>query len=170
MICDEAGRKSYRLADPCYNERGLDFTWSEDNSAEIEKGILQRAGTIGELAAIIGVDAADLNETIERWNRFCEAERDQDFGRMPGSFAAIRTPPFYAGEVWPVVSNTQGGPEHDASQRIIDVNGAPIPRLYAAGEMGSAFGHLYLSGSNITECFVTGRVAARHAAEQTGFG
>lgn len=164
LICDEEGRKSYRLADPCYNERGLDFKWSEDNLTEIDNGILKRADSIEDLAVLIGVGEGVLSETIERWNTACQAERDDDFGRMPGSFAPIRTPPFYVGEVWPVVSNTQGGPEHDASQRIIDVDGDPIPGLYAAGEMGSAFGHLYLSGSNITECFVTGRVAAQHAA------
>ena len=54
---------------------------------------------------------------------------------------------------------------HDAQQRIIDVYGKPIPRLYAAGELGSSFGHLYLSGGNIAECFVTGRIAGRNAAE-----
>jgi len=61
-------------------------------------------------------------------------------------------------------SNTQGGPVHDAQQRIIDVFGKPIPRLYSAGELGSSFGHLYLSGGNIAECFVTGRIAGRNAA------
>jgi succinate dehydrogenase/fumarate reductase flavoprotein subunit len=40
----------------------------------------------------------------------------------------------------------------------------PVPRLYAAGELGSAFGHLYLSGGNVAECFVTGRIAGRAAA------
>ncbi|MBT5459219.1 MAG: hypothetical protein HOK82_21690, partial [Rhodospirillaceae bacterium] len=39
-----------------------------------------------------------------------------------------------------------------------------IPRLYAAGEMGSSFGHLYLAGGNIAECFVTGRIAGKEAA------
>ena len=47
---------------------------------------------------------------------------------------------------------------------IIRVYGKPIPRLYAAGELGSSFGHLYLSGGNIAECFVTGRIAGRNAA------
>ncbi len=62
------------------------------------------------------------------------------------------------------MSNTQGGPVHNALQQIIDVNGEAIPRLYAAGEMGSSFGHLYLAGGNIAECFVTGRIAGREAA------
>jgi predicted oxidoreductase len=53
---------------------------------------------------------------------------------------------------------------HDAKQRIIDVNDKPIERLYAAGELGSSFGHLYLAGGNIAECFVTGRIAGREAS------
>jgi succinate dehydrogenase/fumarate reductase flavoprotein subunit len=40
----------------------------------------------------------------------------------------------------------------------------PIARLYVAGELGSVFGHLYLSGGNLTECFVGGRTAGREAA------
>ena len=76
----------------------------------------------------------------------------------------LRHPPYYTGEIWPVVSNTQGGPVHDARQQILDVNDVPIPRLYAAGELGSSFGYLYLAGGNIAECFVTGRIAGGGAA------
>ena len=79
----------------------------------------------------------------------------------------IKTPPFYGAPVWATLSNTQGGPVHDAAQRIIDVYGKPIPRLYAAGELGSSFGHLYLSGGNIAECMVTGRIAGRNAAAES---
>ena len=76
----------------------------------------------------------------------------------------ITEPPFYGAPVWATLSNTQGGPVHDAQSRIVDVWDKPIPRLYAAGELGSSFGHLYLSGGNISECFVTGRIAGRNAA------
>jgi predicted oxidoreductase len=74
--------------------------------------------------------------------------------------------PFVYAPVWPIVSNTQGGPVHDAAQRIIKPDGTPIPRLYAAGEMGSVFGHLYMSGGNIAECFVGGRIAGIGAARE----
>lgn len=50
-------------------------------------------------------------------------------------------------------------------QRVIDIYGGPIPRLYAAGDLGSAFGHLHLSGGNIAECFISGRAAGRNAAQ-----
>jgi hypothetical protein len=37
-------------------------------------------------------------------------------------------------EAWPIVNNTQGGPEHDVEQRVLDPMKKPIPRLYVAGE------------------------------------
>lgn len=73
-------------------------------------------------------------------------------------------PPFIAAPVWPIVSNTQGGPVHYVRQRVLHVTGRPIAGLYAAGELGSVSGHLYLSGGNIAECFVGGAIAGREAA------
>ena len=53
---------------------------------------------------------------------------------------------------------------HDERQRVLDAFGVPIAGLYACGELGSVFGHLYLSGGNLAECFVGGRIAGREAA------
>lgn len=164
MILDEAGRKLYPLGNPAYNDRDVEMEWSADNLKEVEQGILKRADTLDELAAIIGVDVSELKATVERWNAMTAAANDDQYGRPPGSMVTIAEPPFYAGEIWPIVSNTQGGPVHDARQRIIDVHGEPVPRLFAAGEMGSCFGHLYLAGGNIAECVISGWVAGREAA------
>jgi succinate dehydrogenase/fumarate reductase flavoprotein subunit len=164
MIVDEAGRRRYPLGNPTYNDRNVEFAWSRDSLKEVELGILKKADSVDELADIIGCDRAALNATVTRWNAMCKAKKDEDFGRPGGNMMPIATPPFYTGEVWPVVSNTQGGPVHNAKQQIIDVNEKPIPRLYAAGELGSSFGHLYLAGGNISECFVTGRIAGGEVA------
>jgi succinate dehydrogenase/fumarate reductase flavoprotein subunit len=48
---------------------------------------------------------------------------------------------------------------------VIDAFGQPIGRLFAAGELGSVFGHLYISGGNLAECFVGGWTAGRAAAK-----
>lgn len=157
-------RRAYQLGDVRSNDVEYGYDWSEDNSRELEIGVLKQADTISGLAALIGVDETVLVDTVQRWNELCARGEDADFGRPPGSMAPIRTPPFVFGQVWPTVSNTQGGPVHDAAQKIIDTAGQPIPRLFAAGELGSSFGHLYLSGANITECFVTGRLAGQGAA------
>jgi succinate dehydrogenase/fumarate reductase flavoprotein subunit len=165
MVCDEEGRRLYPLGKPTSNDEGVRYVWSDDNMKEIESGILKRADTLAGLAKILGVDAAALERSVAKWNALCDAGADADFGRPPGSMMRIEAPPFYGAPVWATVSNTQGGPVHDDKQRVIDAFGEPIPRLYSAGELGSSFGHLYLSGGNIAECFVTGRIAGKNVAE-----
>jgi succinate dehydrogenase/fumarate reductase flavoprotein subunit len=82
----------------------------------------------------------------------------------PNTKMPIKTPPFYVMEASPIVNNTQGGPEHDVEQRVLDPMKKPIPRLYVAGEISSIYGHLYLEAGNITECFVAGKIAGKNAA------
>ena len=167
LICDEDGRKMYPLGKATSNDEGIRYEWSDDNLQEVELGILKRAGSPAELARALGIDAAALEQSIARWNALCASGSDDDFQRPAGSMTPIKSPPFYGAPVWATLSNTQGGPVHDAAQRIIDVYGKPIPRLYSAGELGSSFGHLYLSGGNIAECIVTGRIAGRNAAAES---
>jgi succinate dehydrogenase/fumarate reductase flavoprotein subunit len=164
LIFDERGRTTYPIGDIRTNDHEYAYDWSDDNRKEIELGILKQAATLDELAAMIGAHASELTSTINRWNDMCDQGRDADFGRPPGTMMRIDNPPYYYGEVFPTVSNTQGGPVHNPKQQIVDTTGAPIARLYAAGELGSSFGHLYLSGGNIAECFVTGWIAGREAA------
>ena len=80
---------------------------------------------------------------------------------------AIKKPPFVFAELWPIVSNTQGGPVHDDKNQVLNPFGEAIPGLYAAGELGSLFGHLYLSGGNIAECFIGGKIAGENAAAES---
>jgi succinate dehydrogenase/fumarate reductase flavoprotein subunit len=166
LITDWEGCSTYQLGDIRTNDRKYVYDWSSDNSKELKLGILKKADTIPELARMMGVDPDVLQATVERWNALCEKGNDSDFGRPRGTMAPLRKPPFVFGAVYPTVSNTQGGPVHNARQQIMDVAGKPISRLYAAGELGSSFGHLYLSGGNIAECFVTGWVAGREAARE----
>ncbi|MBS1217719.1 MAG: fumarate reductase/succinate dehyfrogenase, flavoprotein subunit [Proteobacteria bacterium] len=165
LICDDAGRRLYPLGKATSNDEGLRYDWSFNNLKEIDNGILKRANTLEELAAMLGIDPVETRTSVARWNALCAAGSDEDHHRPANSMLPIIQPPYYGAPVWAVISNTQGGPVHDAHSRVIDVYGKPIPRLYAAGELGSSFGHLYLSGGNIAECFVTGRIAGRHVAQ-----
>jgi succinate dehydrogenase/fumarate reductase flavoprotein subunit len=161
LVVDAEGLQKYPLGKPTHNDPTARAAWSADNAAEIAAGVLRRADTMADLAALVG---APVEESIARWHAQCAAGADDDFGRPPSSMMPIGTPPYYAGQVRQLVSNTQGGPVHDAEQRILDPFGQPIPGLYAAGELGSAFGHLYMSGGNLAECFVGGDIAGRNAA------
>ena len=60
--------------------------------------------------------------------------------------------------------NTQGGPRRDKEARVLDPDGNPIPRLFAAGEFGSISGFRYQTSMNVSECLVFGRIAGRNAA------
>lgn len=164
LICDENARKLYPLGRATSNDKDVYYEWSSDNLKEVKSGILKRANTIAELAQKLGLDTKMVESSIARWNQQCATANDEDFGRPGGAMVPVDTAPFYGAPVWPVVSNTQGGPIHDADQRVIDVFGKFIPRLYAVGELGSAFGHLYMSGGNISECLIGGRVAGNNVA------
>lgn len=141
------------------------YPWSEDNSVELAKGWIKRADTIAGLAAILGLDAAVLADTVRRWNRSCDAGRDEEFGRTL-MLAPIADGPFHAVELSPSMLNTQGGPRRNEKAQIVRPDGAPIPRLYSAGELGSIYSYLYQGTGNIGECLAFGRVAGRGAAAE----
>lgn len=170
LIFDENGRKLGPVGQPTFHAEEFTYEWSEDNSAEVEKGWIRRAGSLEELARMIPADAPTLRKTLSDWNELCAGGGEDVFHRPPGTRVPIDQPPFYLMEAWPIVSNTQGGPVHDAAQRVLDVRRKPIPRLFSAGECGSSFGHLYLEAGNITECFVTGRISGQQAAAHDVWG
>lgn len=168
LVIDEEGRKLYPLGQTVLNDRTVEpYEWSDDNLKEVGNGLLKRADSVEELAALIGADVATLTDSLARWNASVAGGEDRDHARPSGSLFPVTNPPFYVGELWPVVSNTQGGPAHDARQRVVNAHGAPIPRLYEAGELGSIWGFLYLGAGNLAECFVTGQIAGRDAAQQS---
>ena len=166
MVLDDEGRALYPLGQTMFNDGAYEnYEWSRDNLKEVQNGLLRKADSIEELAEMIGCPVDELSATVETWNESCEKGVDE-FGRPPKSMVAVRKPPFYLAQIWPVVSNTQGGPVHDEKRRVVNAYGEPIPRLYTAGELGGIWGSLYLSGGNLTECFVSGRIAGRTVAAE----
>lgn len=144
--------------------------WSRDNQAEIDQGWVFQADTLADLAGKIGVDAPTLEETVRKFNYACKQSRDPQFGRPGKSLACLETPPFYAVELALTLVNTQGGPKHNKECRVLDFSNREIPRLYAAGEVGSFFGFLYQGGSNYPEAWAFGQIAGRRAAAETPRG
>jgi succinate dehydrogenase/fumarate reductase flavoprotein subunit len=142
------------------------YDWSEDNSAELRQGWIKTADTLAGLAQSIGLDPEQLRLTVDRWNIQAEAGVDDDFHR-----ALMLTPfdegPYYAIEMSPSMLNTQGGPQRNEKARVLRPDGAAIPRLYSAGELGSIYSHLYQGTGNIGECLVFGRISARNAVNET---
>ena len=168
MILDERTR-----ATDCLASLGLAWTpivdgyrWSPDNSAEVDRGWIVRADSIRELATKIGRDPDAVEAAVERYNGFARAGRDEDFGRDPARMKPIEAPPFYAVEIVAGLVCTTGGGKRDERGRVLDHAGAPIPRLYEAGELGSFHSNLYQNGSFLTEAMLSGRWAGASAVAE----
>ncbi|WP_164730397.1 FAD-dependent oxidoreductase [Pelagibacterium montanilacus] len=167
MVFDDAARTAgpaglpNPIGDPVYG-------WSADNSEEISKGWVLEATSLAELADKMGVDAASLEQSVERYNGDAEAGNDAEFGRTLG-LKALEGPAYYALKAYPGLWATGGGPRLDSSARVLDPAGTPIARLYAAGSASSfCFSFLYpLSGTAIGDCFAMGRIAGQHASTLT---
>jgi len=140
------------------------YDWSPDNSREVAKGWIKKADTISELGKLAGIaDVPGLEETVERYNAGC-ASGDDEFGRPPETLVPLDSPPYYCVAMFPGGPNTCGGPRKDERARVLDPFGAPIPGLYAAGELGEAVGLLYpANGANLSESICFGRIAAADA-------
>jgi len=141
------------------------YDWSDDNSAEVSRGWIKKADSIGELAQASGLNAGTLEKTVSRWNEHCEKQEDSDFGRTL-MLRPIKTAPFYSLELSPSMLNTQGGPRRNAHGQVVRPDGSPLPRLYSAGELGSIYSFLYQGTGNLGECLVFGRISGRNAAAE----
>src|SRR5260370_68743 len=136
--------------------------WGADNQAELERGWVLSAGSIGELAGKCGMEPSVLAETVRRYNAACADGNDPDFRRPASTMTPLDGPTYYAVRLWPGGPNTQGGPRRNADGQVMRVTGEPIPGLYTAGELGSVYGMLYPSvGGNIAECLAFARGAGR---------
>src|SRR5262249_54877339 len=141
------------------------YEWSDDNRAELAKGWIKTGDSIAALAAKLGLDPAPLEGSVSRWNGYCEAGYDAEFGRTL-MLAPIVKKPFYAVELSPSMLNTQGGPRRNERGQIVRPDSTPIPRLYSAGELGSIYSYLYQGTGNIGECLAFGRISGRNAAAE----
>lgn len=140
-----------------------------------------RADTVDALAQKIHVPVAALAKTVANMNEYARTGVDPEFGRgsnvydqMFGHFSVapnpclgpIDKPPYYAVAINCGDLGTKGGLKADAHGRVLDQNGQPIAKLYAAGNnSGSPFGNCYPgAGGTIGPAMTFGFVAANDIA------
>ncbi|MFF0473908.1 FAD-dependent oxidoreductase [Streptomyces sp. NPDC004284] len=118
----------------------------------LESGFVKKAATVEELAARIDVAPERLRATVDRFNGFARAGRDEDFHRgdsvydryygdptLPNpNLAPLEKGPYYAIPVHPGDIGTKGGLVTDATARVLREDGTPIDGLYASGNVSSA--------------------------------
>jgi tricarballylate dehydrogenase len=134
------------------------------------------ATTLANLASQIGIDADNLVRTVAAYNAACTGDPARFDATLCDGLAAstvlsppksnwaraITEPPFLAWPMIGAIAYTFGGLATDTRARVLR-GGAPIPGLYAAGEIT---GHFYGTAPNavsVLRAFVFGRIAGREA-------
>jgi len=173
LVCDAAALKRYGLGMIRPGAKGL--------APYLAQAYLQQGSTVEALAERIGVPAAQLRASVERFNGFADAGVDEDFQRgstdyqrangdaaWPGKnpcLGALRQGPFYAVALYPGDIGAASGLATNADAQVLDTHGQAIAGLYACGnDMHSIMGGVYPApGITIGPGITFGYLAARHA-------
>jgi 3-oxosteroid 1-dehydrogenase len=142
-----------------------------------------KADTLAELAQLIGVDTAGLENTVAKVNEYARTGVDPDFGRGGNVFdryygdsnikpnpclAPLRKGPFYAMRMDAGDIGTKGGLLTNADAQVVRADGQPIAGLYAIGNCSaSVMGTSYPgAGGTLGPALTFAYVAANHLASQ----
>jgi tricarballylate dehydrogenase len=135
------------------------------------------AASIDELAVALHLDPAELVRTVAGFNAHT-TRGTFDIGTLDGLSTRdltpaksnwarpIDTPPYFAYPVRPGITFTYLGVRVDAHARVLNNSDAPMPGLFAAGEVmaGNLLTQGYLGGFGMTIGTVFGRIAGKEAA------
>ncbi len=137
---------------------------------------VQRAATVPELAAKLGIAPDGLGATVARFNDDVRGGADSEFrrGETPWgqsrfnarqTLGAIEQPPFYGIELHPTALSS-AGLRTDVTAQVLNVRGAPIPGLYAIGNAAARkeTGSGYQTGFSLGSALTFGLIAARNLA------
>ncbi|MAM72397.1 MAG: 3-ketosteroid dehydrogenase [Tistrella sp.] len=175
---NEATGYSEQAAEVLRQPDGLAWTIFDGRIAAITRQFedFKRAEAMG---AVITADdlpalARRMNVPAEALTRTMDAVASARAGTTPDAFGRDFTTtrplaaPYCAVKVTGALFHTQGGLVVDATARVLDTSGHPLPNLYAAG--GAACGVSgskaagYLSGNGLLTAVTLGRVAGAAAA------
>lgn len=158
LIADETALRKYGL--------GMVRPSRWGRAPFLKDGYLVQAQSLPELAGKLGIDQANLVETITRFNQFADTGIDEDFGRGSTDYqritagdmkhgpnpclAPIETPPYCAVRLFPGDIGAATGFVTDESSCVLRQDGSRIEKLYACGnDMHSVMGGNY-PGPGIT--------------------
>jgi 3-oxosteroid 1-dehydrogenase len=179
MVFDSQYLKTYMLAGS--------MPGPKKPQAWFDQKFLRKADTLEGLAATCGMDAVKLRASVERFNGFSRAGRDEDFHRgehvyeqwqgdplrepSPNkalmSLGPLEQAPFYALQVFPGDVSTYGGLVTDSQGRVLRTDGSVIEGLYATGtSTASVMGRVEPGpGGSVGPSFTWGYLAAKHALQ-----
>jgi len=166
----------YLIGDHRFLKSSLPFRWY----ASYEPEWLKKAATIAELAEKLDLPAAALEETIQRWNSFCQSGHDADFQRGENGWEAYKAhgaqnrlkpidkPPYIGMRFNRSILGTKGGARTNEYGQVLRPDGSIITGLYAAGlAMANPFGTRSVgAGTTIGPNMTWGYIAAETILRQ----
>lgn len=135
----------------------------------------EEAATIGELAKKLGLDPAKLEKTVSEFNSAIN-NKPFDLLKLDGKATSglkvnksnwanpITEAPFYAYPITAQLTFTYGGIKVDLDSRVLATNGAPIPGLYATGELTGLFYNEYPPATSVLRSLTFGRLSGEAIA------
>ena len=166
----QPGGLAFQVFDAPVMAQSVPGVATSDMAAGLADGRVIEAPTLTALAQKLGLPVAALEATVARYNADAAAGRDSQFGRTGlaagyGKLHPIAEAPFYGFPSTSAVLATYAGLSVDPRMRVLDVFGAPIEGLFAAGEViGGLHGAAYMTGSSLGKSAIFGRLAGRGAA------
>lgn len=126
-------------------------------------GTWVKADTLAELAGTLGVHAAELVATVERFNHFAKTGVDEDFHRGEDPYdlffaagdgpnpclTAVEVSPFYAARVVLSDLGTKGGLRTDENGQVLRADGSVLAGLYAAGNTSASMAGAVYPGPGV---------------------
>lgn len=130
--------------------------------------IVVKADSIPAVAKKAGVNGAELQKTVARYNTFVKNGKDEEFNR-PAKFMKTQvslTGPYYIVEQQPRFATTMSGVVTDRTLNVVNKQDKPIKGLFAAGELvGGAMGDDSPPGGNMAWAMTSGKLAAESAVK-----
>ena len=164
-ITKQSDGKGYLL----FNQKGADetgllVTHADEYENILARKVIAKGDTLDDVCSQMGVDAAELQKTIDTWNQYCKDGKDPEFNYR-GTMNPIEEGPYYLMACKPAVHYTMGGLHINTDAQVLDQTGAPIPGFYAAGEVaGHKMGTNRLGSCSMTDIYTFGRIAGTNAA------
>lgn len=145
---------------------GLVASTTGGEAKQVDDPPLKKYDTIETLCSATGFDLATVQQTLSIYNAYCDAGRDDDFGKDTASLVRI-DPPFYFGRFNAMNMQSIGGIVTNRKMEVVDKDNTPILGLYAIGtDSCMLYGETYTisvpascNANNIN----SGRTAARNA-------
>jgi flavocytochrome c len=141
-------------------------TDAESLASGLRAGKIKAFDAVTAIAATYGTPPEVLLKTVDDYNDAIARGAADSFGKpLSRTTPKIARPPFYAIRLSPKVHYTLGGIAINTRAQVLDLDGRPIARLLAAGEVcGGVHGASRLGSCALTEGLVFGRIAGREAA------